>query len=1151
MKKHPFRKAAAAMLAFACIGIIPPAVSVLSSSAPSLTAYASPLVSFDEETGILTVGGNVSKTAVQTQRSNTAITKIQVADDAVFPADCSGLFQQFRSVREIDLTKGNWSNVTNMDSMFSESAALRKITFGGTFNTSKVTDMGFMFYKCQSLEALDLSCFNTANVTDMRGMFYSCSALQELDLKNFDTSNVTSLEGMVQNCVELWLLDLSGFENTKLTDMTQMFTNCTKLTNLYLSGFKTPAVTNMNRLFLNCASLYELDLSSFDTSKVTDMREMFKDCQKLRFITIHEFNKDSLVYDGYMFENCYNIQGGCGSTYDSNKVDSQLAHIDYLPYGPGYFTQRGVMFDAAYGTLYIGGKDFTKEDVWAYRENEYVTKVYAQTGTVLPEDCDYLFGNTSGSGYWKNLGTIDLHEADTSRTTTMGGMFAYNPSIIDVSISNFDTSNVTQMSYMFAGCKFKSKFLDLSFFETPKLKQMYGMFSNVKNLQIIDISGFDTRNVTDMDALFENASDLIYIFAGENFIAPANATDLFTGCRWLIGGNGTRLDYEHIDGEYARFDDPGIKPGYFTRKSFTYDSYSDTVYLEGQIDKSTLVHPSITAKYVVAMEGTILPEDCSNLFQSKNFKTIDLSKADTSKTTNMFKIFAQCRKLESLSINGFNTSNVTNMEKMFQECELLEDLDLSNFDTSHATTMASMFRGCKSITSFDLSSFDTSNVTYMDDMFRDCQSLESIDLGNFDTSNVLTATYMFAGCKLLTSLDLSNFDTQNFLQTTRMFYDCRSLETICVSNKWNMDKVYKSDFMFSNCYNILGENGTFFDANNLDKTFARPDKPGQPGYLTLNPLSDASFSHNVNLSNSIGIVYYFPADLLEGMSDIRLTIQKETFSGNTMKLSTTVIRSYAIETSSYGTEYVFRYNGISAKEMGSKVYAILSGTKNGTEYRTLPDVYSVKQYATNKLGKSSTKAGLKTLLVDMLNYGAQAQQHFGYNTGDLANNALTADQKKLATAFSNSMITNHSATKKLSNATAQFSGKTLNLGNNISIVYFMTFNNTVNKNNVSLKLSYTTATGVKKTETIPFSKFTKGDYEGEYRYDFSSLAAKDSMQPVETVILENNKPVSDTITYSIPSYASKKLSSASTSTSLKEVIRKMIVYYTSAKNYLT
>ena len=133
-------------------------------------------------------------------------------------------------------------------------------------------------------------------------------------------------------------------------------------------------------------------------------------------------------------------------------------------------------------------------------------------------------------------------------------------------------------------------------------------------------------------------------------------------------------------------------------------------------------------------------------------------------------------------------------------------------------------------------------------------------------------------------------------------------------------------------------------------------------------------------------------------------------------------------------------------------------------------------------------------------------------------------------------------------ARARFTGKNLNLGNNIGIVYFMEFNSDVDTSKVTLQLHYTNVLGENKTLSIPYSSFTKGDYENELRYDFTGLSAKDSMQRIRAVIREDDVIISDTLYYSIPTYASKKLAN-STNESLKEIIRSMMVYYTSAKNY--
>ena len=107
--------------------------------------------------------------------------------------------------------------------LFSFTYNLERIDFGGCFNTSNVTDMSFMFSRCESLTELDLSGFDTGNVTDMSRMFDGCSSLTELDVSGFDTGNVTDMSWMFYYCKSLTELDVSGFD---MRNAINMFDNC-------------------------------------------------------------------------------------------------------------------------------------------------------------------------------------------------------------------------------------------------------------------------------------------------------------------------------------------------------------------------------------------------------------------------------------------------------------------------------------------------------------------------------------------------------------------------------------------------------------------------------------------------------------------------------------------------------------------------------------------------------------------------------------------------------------------------------------------------------------------------------------------------------------------------------------------------------------
>jgi surface protein len=92
-----------------------------------------------------------------------------------------------------------------------------------------------MFFVCKSLTTLDLSSFNTSNVTDMGYMFNDCESLTTLDVSSFDTSNVTNMDVMFESCKSLTTLDLSSFDVSNVRGFwhREMFWNCEDLMTIY------------------------------------------------------------------------------------------------------------------------------------------------------------------------------------------------------------------------------------------------------------------------------------------------------------------------------------------------------------------------------------------------------------------------------------------------------------------------------------------------------------------------------------------------------------------------------------------------------------------------------------------------------------------------------------------------------------------------------------------------------------------------------------------------------------------------------------------------------------------------------------------------------------------------------------------------------
>ncbi|MGM9593806.1 MAG: BspA family leucine-rich repeat surface protein [Candidatus Onthomonas sp.] len=114
----------------------------------------------------------------------------------------------------------------------------------------------------------------------------------------------------------------------------------------------------------------------------------------------------------------------------------------------------------------------------------------------------YLFSNYS------SLTKLDLgRRFHTSGVTDMHWMFAGCRSLTALDLSGFDTSSVTDMERMFAYCGDLTS-LRLTGFNTTKVTNMDGMFAYCGSLTTLDVSSFNTRSVTDMSRMFAGCENL-------------------------------------------------------------------------------------------------------------------------------------------------------------------------------------------------------------------------------------------------------------------------------------------------------------------------------------------------------------------------------------------------------------------------------------------------------------------------------------------------------------------------------------------------------------------------------------------------------------------------------------------------------------------
>ncbi len=161
-----------------------------------------------------------------------------------------------------------------------------------------------------------------------------------------------------------------------------------------------------------------------------------------------------------------------------------------------------------------------------------------------------------------------------------------------------------------------------------------------------------------------------------------------------------------------------------------------------------------------------------------------------------------------------------------------------------------------------------------------------------------------------------------------------------------------------------------------------------------------SLSHpTLSLEDEIKYNVYFTGENLDNVVQMGLMTFASELADGTRADALEIIPGYVT-----GEDcYMVSTNGIPAKNMGDtvffKVYALLS---DGSYVYSDISGYNAKAYAGAVLA-SDCDDSLKALVVAMMNYGAKAQQFFGYNTGSLMNSSLTAGQRALVSAYDSAM----------------------------------------------------------------------------------------------------------------------------------------------------
>ena len=463
-------------------------------------------------------------------------------------------------------------------------------------------------------------------------------------------------------------------------------------------------------------------------------------------------------------------------------------------------------------------------------------------------DSSYMFSSTGSYSFSKLISIENLSLLDTSNVTDMSWMFTYCSSLTSIDLSGFDTSSVTDMGVMFHQCTGLTS-LDLSKFSTSNVTNMYHMFDYCIGLTSINLSGLDTSNVTDMSSMFTRCEGLSSLdLSGFNTANVTNMSFMFYYCTGLTSLDLSSFDTSNVTNMYEMFYKCNNLVTIYASDKWNTNKVTDSTEMFNNCTrlKGDIAFNSnyVDKTYAKIHNGYLTEKGESPVMAARDtwYKSSKVRDSIT-KITFMDSYTPASTVDETWFADVDNTGAITCYRT---GTELIiagngTGKIMANPDSSYMFADSeddeNIFINLVEID--NLSLLDTSNVTNMNIMFFDCENLRSLDLSGFNTSNVTSMSGMFYWCGLVT-LDLSGFDTSKVTNMNQMFYYCAALKTIYVSDEWDTDKVTDSYSMFFYCISLKGD--IAYNSNYVDQTYAK----AKGGYLTYKAASTKTLSLNID-----------------------------------------------------------------------------------------------------------------------------------------------------------------------------------------------------------------------------------------------------------------------------------------------------------------
>ena len=543
--------------------------------------------------------------------------------------------------------------------------------------------------------------------------------------------------------------------------------------------------TNTSYMFSGMTNLTSISgLDKLDVSNVTDLRSMFSSDKSLTTLDLAGFKVDKVVNFDYLFSGCDALTEIKGlDQWQTPAAESMVAMFQKCP----------LLKTLDLSHLYSPNASSKLLEI----RNMFDQDESLQTINVSNFDVSHVQNFHAVFNGCKAVTTIEgIENWNTQNVLDMSNMFSYDRAIINLNVSKWDVSQVTNFSTMFASCNKLELIIGLDQWKTPNAENMSYMFANDESLQSLDVSQFQVNKVTDFSQMFTGCSKLTAIdgLDKDNWTTSA-AQDMNN--MFSYDSNLGELDLTNFD--VSNVTDMSLM--------FAGDSALTVVNTKGFDAKnikdfSKMFYACNKLKEITGIKNWKTPsaENMSYMFAyDSNLKSLNLQGFDISKVNNTLStssgtqteitrglryMFFGCENLVSITgTDQWNAAKVADVEGMFGSCKKLQNLDLSSFNGAQITNMKSMFAYDDDLEAVTTKDIDVSNVTDFSLMFASCRHLQEVQgIENWHMKNATTIEGMFIYDGNLQKATLNNDDSDKLINAKQALLGCNNLQTLDLSH---------------------------------------------------------------------------------------------------------------------------------------------------------------------------------------------------------------------------------------------------------------------------------------------------------------------------------------------------------------------------------